>query len=330
MVPPISVITPVYNQEKLVQRCVDSILDQTLGNIEIIVINDGSTDGTQKILDQYGSKITVLKTRKGGPGGARNEGLKIAKGEYIFFLDSDDWLTDNTMLEKLYKHCESKDLDVIIYNFYHKTSESQYEVSRVNNVEYNKLFNGSELLELFLKGKISRYPWDKMMKRDLFQQSGFCFPEGLWFEDIFQIIYLMYAKRIQKVDLYPIYYWNDNMSITRSFTANIYDREKVAELTVAKINYLKLINPSKIEPAIEYFEIVNTILALYFDVIDKGNYTNLREVVSYVNNHPKCNKFKSISKNNTFLNSNESLYLFLIFNRMTVFLYLKKFFKWLK
>ena len=101
----VSIIVPVYNVEKYLERCLDSLINQTLTNIEIVCINDGSTDNSGKILDDYAAKdnrIKVIHQNNAGQAVARNNGLKIANGNYINFVDSDDWV-DLDFIEKLYK-----------------------------------------------------------------------------------------------------------------------------------------------------------------------------------------------------------------------------------
>ena len=101
----ISVIIPIYNVEKYLTKCIESVINQTYKNLEIILVNDGSTDNSKEIIDKYSSidsRIKVINKKNGGLSDARNVGIELAKGEYITFLDSDDWIELN-MYEKLYK-----------------------------------------------------------------------------------------------------------------------------------------------------------------------------------------------------------------------------------
>lgn len=118
MKPKVSVIVPVYNTEKYIRKCVDSIINQTLKDIEIILVDDGSTDNSPEILDEYiarDSRATVIHKENGGQGSARNIGLDIAKGEYIGFVDSDDWV-DLDMYEKLYTNAKLTEADMVVCN----------------------------------------------------------------------------------------------------------------------------------------------------------------------------------------------------------------------
>lgn len=112
----VSVIVPVYDVEKYIRQCIDSILEQTLREIEIIIVDDGSPDNCPKIIDEYAkrdSRIVVIHKKNGGVSAARNDGLSIAKGEYVFICDSDDWMFPDA-LEKMYASAKKQDADSVI------------------------------------------------------------------------------------------------------------------------------------------------------------------------------------------------------------------------
>lgn len=130
MSPKLSIIVPVYNGEKYIRKCIDSILNQSFKDMEIIVINDGSTDTTEEILKTYLEKdkrIKLINNKNSGPAAARNKGIKAARGNYIGFVDSDDYI-ELTMYEKLYESAEKKNVEVIMcgyrdINSFNNTSE---------------------------------------------------------------------------------------------------------------------------------------------------------------------------------------------------------------
>lgn len=114
----VSVIIPVYNVEQYLKKCLDSIVNQTLKEIEIIIVDDGSTDESGKIVDQYKEKYTnvvAIHQENKGPGAARNLGMSCAQGDYLYFMDSDDYLDINA-LKKLYQEAEQKNLDLILFS----------------------------------------------------------------------------------------------------------------------------------------------------------------------------------------------------------------------
>lgn len=116
--PKVSIIIPVYNVEKYIRQCLESVINQTYKNIEIIVINDGTKDGSMKIVEEYleDKRIKIINKNNGGLSSARNKGIEEATGEYIYFLDSDDWIEKDT-IEVLVKN--SKDVDIIEANFFY-------------------------------------------------------------------------------------------------------------------------------------------------------------------------------------------------------------------
>ena len=115
----VSVIVPIYNSEKYLKKCIDSILNQSLKEIEVILVNDGSTDGGMRIMEEYSKndpRVVILNLKNGGPGKARNEGIKIAKGEYLSFVDSDDYI-EMEFLERLYETAVHNKVQMIMTNY---------------------------------------------------------------------------------------------------------------------------------------------------------------------------------------------------------------------
>ena len=160
----VSIIIPAYNAEKYIKRCIESIIKQTYKNIEVLVVDDGSTDNTPKIIDdiaQTDKRIVVIHKQNGGVSLARNIAIEKATGKYIMFTDSDDWL-ENDMVEKMVNKTTSTDCDIVIcgYNNYYENSK-QIESKLLNPKNY-KLFT-----ELITDDKTNfgGFPWNKLMKR---------------------------------------------------------------------------------------------------------------------------------------------------------------------
>ena len=199
--PKISVIIPVYNVENYIERCLNSIINQTLKDIEIICINDGSTDNSLNILTDYANKdnrITIITQNNQGAGSARNRGLNISKGKYIYFIDGDDFIEINT-LKKLYNIAEEKSCDLIIFkthNFYDETNiyfDDEYHSMNFLTPFENTLFHYSQL-----EGDLSAIDvtlYTKLYKRDLV--SNLRFREGVIFEDnLFTFEYIFNTEQI--------------------------------------------------------------------------------------------------------------------------------------
>ncbi|MDR1245149.1 MAG: glycosyltransferase [Endomicrobium sp.] len=190
--PKISVIIPVYNTEKEVCKCLDSVVNQTEKEIEIICINDGSTDKSLSILEKYANKdkrIIVINQNNRGVGGARNSGLKIAQGQFISFIDSDDYLLSLDAYEKILKILSDfDDLDFIEFGVEPYTESlilSEVEKKRLNDdqsyfsLKLEGLFNISE--DLFSRTTVT--VWNKVFRKSVITEYNITFPEGVLFED---------------------------------------------------------------------------------------------------------------------------------------------------
>lgn len=174
----ISIIVPVYNVYDYLERCLNSLVKQTLKDIEIIIVNDGSTDNSEEIINKfqkkYPTKIKSLKKENGGQASARNLGLKEAKGEYIGYVDSDDYI-DLSMYEKMYYYAKKKDYDIVMCGMYY---------SYTDHDDKTLLYNRTK--KLTSKDYINSppSPWNKIYKRELLIKNSFSFPEGIIYEDL--------------------------------------------------------------------------------------------------------------------------------------------------
>lgn len=200
--PKVSIILPVYNVAPYLRQSLDSIIAQTLKEIEIICVDDGSTDDSGKILDEYQAKdrrIKVLHKKNAGTGAARNDGLRMATGECIGFVDPDDWILPN-MYERLYGILQEKKLDIVMFTpdvYNDKTKKHEgflyFQDSNFPSFLDNKIFNKDDISPF-------SYPmcvWNKLYTKKLFDDNNIDFAEGLDFEDhkcIFKTLFT--AKRI--------------------------------------------------------------------------------------------------------------------------------------
>lgn len=165
--PLVSIIIPVYNVEKYLNRCLDSVVGQTYKNLEIIIINDGSPDHSLEIAETYRQKddrIILLSQENGGQANARNHGLSICRGEYILFVDSDDWVNLDCVEKCVNKAIETK-ADIVIFD---------WNTVKIGHVVYEKA--GLELADS------QSHPWNKMYTKKVWE--GYLFPEGVWYEDL--------------------------------------------------------------------------------------------------------------------------------------------------
>lgn len=213
--PEISIIIPVYNVEKYLRRCVDSVLNQTFKNIEIILVNDGSKDNCGKICDEYkqqDSRVKVFHKENGGLSSARNSGLEIAKGQFIGFVDSDDWVASD-MYEHLYNIITENECDIAKCDA-QKVSSSK-DIRNNNDKAKIEILTKDEAIFLLLKTSKMLPVWVRLYKAALFKDIRF--PEGRINEDLLSSYQLFSnCKKIVVSNSKKYYYFQGNVSITRS------------------------------------------------------------------------------------------------------------------
>lgn len=187
----VSIILPVYNVEKYLSACLDSLLAQTLEEIEIVAVNDGSTDGSQQILQAYQSlnpeKLFIFSTENHGVSRARNYGFAHSHGEYVWFVDSDDFVEPDAC-RLLYEKATADGNDLVLFRYYNIDSETGVRKEYIASCHNQNFRVADKPYEL---PAISPYPWIKFIHRDLF--NGLCFPEGIRFEDL-PVAYLLAVK----------------------------------------------------------------------------------------------------------------------------------------
>ncbi|MHA6608534.1 glycosyltransferase family 2 protein [Photobacterium damselae] len=173
-----SIVVPAYNAEKYIARCLDSVIQQKFSDFEIIVINDGSYDSTLEILNCNYSKyenIKVITTVNCGVSAARNKGIGEAVGDYLIFLDADDWVIDG-YFDYLYSILTDNQVDGVVLG--HLLGQGDVS-TKINNIKRDHIVGAKEYRKLYLNGKVSNNPWDKVFKRKLFKDNLLTFPEGI-------------------------------------------------------------------------------------------------------------------------------------------------------
>jgi len=213
----VSVIVPVYNVEKYLAQCLDSLVMQTLESLEIIVVNDGSPDGSQSIIDHYQAlyptKVFGYSKPNGGLGDARNFGLTKAHGAYMGFIDSDDWI-EPTMFEVMYTKAVEDNSDLVLCDLEYvwedseKTQKMAGYVSKLDRSMNKAVF----LAPLFA--------WNKLCKRSLFDDEELRYPLRLWYEDL-PVTLPLFAKanKISYIDETFVHYRQRSTSIMGSNNA---------------------------------------------------------------------------------------------------------------
>ena len=185
MKPTVSIIIPVYQVEKYLDKCIASVVGQTYQNLQIILIDDGSTDRSPAICDGWKSRdprITVVHQPNGGLSRARNAGLKLATGEFVGFVDSDDWI-EPLMIETLLAAMQETDADIAVCNFQVEPQELRDNQKKMCSLE-RTLYSSKEALKMLLKGEgfIHSFVWNKLFKRSVI--ANIDFPSGKIYEDL--------------------------------------------------------------------------------------------------------------------------------------------------
>lgn len=197
----ISVIVPVYNVRPYLKRCIDSIIAQTYSNLEILLVDDGSTDGSGELCDAYArqdARVQVIHKKNAGQAAARNDAIDIARGSYLGFVDSDDFI-DCRMFEILYQDLTEHDAQISIVTFQEFTEEKEVTVSR--NLMSIECQAGEKILQkLLLEEKIGDFSWNKLYRRELFKEIRY--PVGRMMED--QGIMYKLVDQCTKVTYRPI------------------------------------------------------------------------------------------------------------------------------
>lgn len=207
----VSVIVPVYNTSEYLDKCITSLINQTLKDIEIIIVNDGSIDDSQKKIELWQKKdkrIKLYNKENGGQASARNLGLSVANGEYIAFLDSDDYVS-NEMYYLLYQEAKKDNLDMVICDYY---------------LDYgNKILKSNQLSTKTSIMSSSDYilstpsPVNKLIKRSFLKENNFSFPEGFIYEDLAAMPILgIYNPTIKYINKYLYYYVQTPASTMRN------------------------------------------------------------------------------------------------------------------
>ena len=240
----VSVIIPVFNVEKYLKECIESISNQSLEDIEIICIDDGSTDNSLNILNDYADddcRFKIILQDNLGPGAARNKGISIAEGKYIYFMDSDDILELNA-LEKLYNLSEDKKTDFIFFKLINfddetgqKTNRYYYDMPYLKKSVGDSVFNYNDVKDVIFDLPVS-VPAKFFNKKFV---SDIKFPEGILFEDnIFFIEAIFKSDRLYFYDEYLYDRRIRKSSITNSFKEGYLDFIEMNKLLVEKVKEL--------------------------------------------------------------------------------------------
>lgn len=231
MIPKISIIVPVYNSEKFLEKCILSVLNQTFKEFELILINDGSTDRSKEICDYYRNKdnrVKVVHKFNTGVSETRNIGLDISTGEYVCFIDSDDYI-DSRMLEELYNYTENGYIDIIVSGMYFERYDNG---SWENKIEYYEAYNIQQIKYL-IKNLFESYllynPVGKLYKKEIIDIHNIRFDKNMSFgeDPVFNCEFMKYISNIKNIDkCYYNYVKHGDTSLSIRYDKSKYESNK--------------------------------------------------------------------------------------------------------
>ena len=302
----VTVIVPVYNVEKYVHKCLNSLNNQTLDNLEVLFINDGSTDNSKSIIEQFirenklNKKFRILSKDNGGLSDARNFGIEYARGKYICFLDSDDYVEPNCY-ELLFNYAERNNY-LVVESGYYLTQENKNKAVKINDFMDKRSFAAY--------GKV--VAWNKIYKKEIFKDDTLRFIKGLYYEDI-NFFYKLLGKidydKIGHLDVPLFHYIQRKDSISKQSTNKVLDILKVYDDLIA--------NVSGLNDEIEYRCIRNLCCSFRRKAKSIQNKVLKKEIIHKFNDYIYT-KFPNW-KNNKYLSTlsatNIYLRLFLMFNQ---------------
>lgn len=293
----ISVIVPVYNVEKYLEKCIESIINQTYKNLEIILVNDGSLDNSLKICNKYeniDSRIKVINKENGGLSDARNKGLEVATGDYISFIDSDDYI-DKYFYEVLLKNAIEKNAEISQCNF-KRVNENHVE-KNIIQIKEIELYNNIHMIDNLYNNNKSENAvvvWNKIYKKNIFDDVRFY--KGIIHEDEAIIHELFYnANRIVTTSEILYYYLDrPNSIINKSFSIKNLDYIKALELRIEFLNKKLLNNELFLKTHRQYCHALlkNYIKVIYYNLDNKDIVCiNLEKKINENFNHFIHNKY---------------------------------------
>lgn len=301
----ISIIIPVYNMEKYLRECIDSVINQNYISTEIIIINDGSTDDTDKIVQKYLEKysnIKYIKQKNKGIAESRNQGLIYATGEYIMFLDSDDYLEEKA-LERIYKKAESTGADIIIFEYskvYEKLEYKKYISNKLENIDDNTLYLGKFVSQKMLIDQIGGFAWNKCFKSKYIEENKLSFECDIYIEDFYPIFKQIYTcNKIAFINERLYNYRQRKTSLT-----NKKNMKLLKDFIYSVNNVLDYIEDNNIDlniNNIDAFRIIsfNNIINMFYEINKKNKKIYKDFYSSYGEYEPKLNeviKNKYVSK----------------------------------
>ena len=224
----ISVMVPIYNTSQYLEKCLKSIVLQSLKEIEIICVNDGSTDNSLEILERFAKedkRIIIVNKKNGGLTSARNAALKIARGKYCLNIDSDDWI-EQEYFKDMYEKAEQDNLDILITNIIFDYQNRKVILNDLELDEDTAIF-GKEYMKIFCSNNKNGFTWNKLIKKELYFKNGLQYNEKIFMLEDLELIGRIgyFSKRVGKLNkAYYHYMQRESNGSQRVKLKNLMDR----------------------------------------------------------------------------------------------------------
>lgn len=304
----VSIIIPIYNAEKYLEKCVDSVIDQKLKEIEIILVNDGSTDKSKDICDLYKNKDKRIKTinkENGGPSETRNIGLENCTGEYIGFLDADDWI-EKDMLWDMYKVASQNNLDLVVSGQIIDFENEKYQL--VKNIQEKIIIDDNEKLENTIfelcNNDMFHVVWNKLYKRELVKDKKFVI-DGMPAEDV--IFNVDVFLKIQSLGIINQAYYHyikvDSASYVTRYVPDMYKIFEMRNESFEKLFDTLGLNKNEHKQWLDK-AYINGLSDCIINLYRNGSNMTFKEKKGFVKNHIVNNKELTIIMNQEINNMN--------------------------
>lgn len=296
----VSIIVPIFNASRYLNKCLQSLVEQSLADIEIIAIDDGSTDNSGWILDEYQEKypdkVRAFHQKNSGISVTRNRGIGLAEGKYIAFVDSDDSI-ELDFCEKMVEVMEKDQLDMAVCNFY-EVDEAGMKERKIPEFEAATVFQRPELLF-----DINTSPWNKLYRKDFLLERNILFPLNLKYEDVVFIqTILSYKAKVGYLNSPLIYYLVHPESETTVVRENVFDIFEILDTVCSGYKRNTVEEYEKVRNYLEYF-IINRITVYNLQQIYQQDEKLISKFIEKGFGYLNCN-FPEWRKNPLFVSNN--------------------------
>ena len=340
--PQVSIIVPVYNVENYIERCLNSLVNQTFKDIEIITINDGSTDKSLELLNKYAKediRISVIDLGDEGVSYCRNLGIEKANGKYIMFVDSDDWI-DSSMVEVMYKKAEENKLDLVMCSYIREFKDHSKE--KIFNLPQEIIYKDNEVKNELLRKLVGPIKeelsnpemldalgtvWGKLYRADILKENKIKFVDlkeiGSAEDTLFNIFTFNYLKKVMFLNKPMYHYWRDNpKSVTSQYNPKLKEQRKVFFKYIS--NFLKENNFEQVFEEALNNRICTSVLGLGLIECSKNNkisgINKIKNIKKIINEEYIRNAYKNLELK--YFSIHWRIFYFFIKNKMSFCSYL--------